>query len=196
VGLDDGWDLRRDHHRLAARNKDLLKIDEYLVAGRSFSGFLLFFLAVGEIYSIGTMVGLPGGIYAEGAGYGVWFVGYILLAYPVGYFLAPLVWRAGQRYNAMTFPDMLKGHYRNRLLEVVVGIAAVASVGGVSNVFDNAAKANPTSLNIASGEAMTFALTTIVFQVLGFITLTTPFIFTGRSEATLKAPTSRCRSTC
>ena len=65
---------------LAARGKDVLKIDEYLVGGRSFSGFLLFFLAVGEIYSIGTMVGLPGGIYAEGAGYGVWFIRYILLA--------------------------------------------------------------------------------------------------------------------
>src|SRR5215213_9325292 len=111
---------------LAARNRDVLKINEYLVAGRSFSGFLLFFLAVGEIYSIGTMVGLPGGIYAEGAGYGVWFVGYILLAYPVGYFLAPLVWRAGQRYNAMTFPDMLKGHYRNRLLEVVAALTFFA----------------------------------------------------------------------
>jgi solute:Na+ symporter, SSS family len=244
---------------LAARGKDVLKIDEYLVAGRSFSGFLLFFLAVGEIYSIGTMVGLPGGIYAEGAGYGVWFLGYILLAYPVGYFLAPLVWRAGHRYDAMTFPDMLKGHYGNRALEVVaaltffaylipwaqlqftglqialsalgfsfspeiatvvaaviafayiifsgvrapanisilkdvllfgaiviVGVAAVAAVGGVSDVFEGAARVNASSLNIASGEAMTFALTTIVFQALGFITLTTPFIFTGRSEATVK----------
>jgi SSS family solute:Na+ symporter len=110
----------------AARGQDVLKIDEYLVAGRSFSGFLLFFLAVGEIYSIGTMVGLPGGIYAEGAGYGVWFLGYILLAYPVGYFLAPLVWRAGERYGAMTFPDVLKGHYRSRLLEVVAALTFFA----------------------------------------------------------------------
>ena len=244
---------------LATRGRDVLKIDEYLVAGRSFSGVLLFFLAVGEIYSIGTMVGLPGGIYAEGAGYGVWFLGYILLAYPVGYFLAPLVWRAGKRYDAMTFPDMLKGHYRSRLLEVVaaltffaylipwaqlqftglqlalsalgfgispvtatavaaviafayiifsgvrapanisilkdillfgaivvVGVAAVSAVGGVSDIFAGAAEVNSSSLNIASGEAMTFTLTTIVFQALGFITLTTPFIFTGRSEATVK----------
>ena len=111
---------------LAARGKDVLRIDEYLVAGRSFSAVLLFFLAVGEIYSIGTMVGLPGGIYAEGASYGVWFLGYILLAYPVGYFLAPLVWRAGKRYDAMTFPDMLKGHYGNRLLEVVAAVTFFA----------------------------------------------------------------------
>lgn len=33
---------------------------------------------------------------------------------------------------------------------------------------------------------MTFVLTTIIFQAFGFITVTTPFIFTGRSEATVK----------
>jgi SSS family solute:Na+ symporter len=244
---------------LAARGRDVLQIEEYLVAGRSFSGFLLFFLAVGEIYSIGTMVGLPGGIYANGATYGIWFLGYILLAYPVGYFLAPLVWRAGERYGAMTFPDVLKSHYRSRLLEVVaaltffaylipwaqlqfaglqvalgalgfgispatativaaliafayiifsgvrapanisilkdillfgaiviVGVAAAYAAGGVSNVFDDAAQLNPSSLSIGEGQAMTFALTTIVFQAFGFIMVTTPFIFTGRSEATVK----------
>lgn len=244
---------------LAARGKDVTKIDEYLVAGRSFSGFLLFFLAVGEIYSIGTMVGLPGGIYAEGASYGIWYLGYILLAYPLGYFLAPLVWRAGKRYDAMTFPDILKGHYRSRLLEVaaaltffaylipwaqlqftglqvalsavgfglspttatmlaaaiafayiifsgvrapanisilkdfllfgaivVVGLVAVSAAGGISPIFEEATGINPTASVIPAGEAMTFALTTIVFQAFGFITLTTPFIFTGRSEATVK----------
>jgi SSS family solute:Na+ symporter len=244
---------------LAARGRDVLKIEEYLVGGRSFSGVLLFFLAVGEIYSIGTMVGLPGGIYANGASYGIWFLGYILLAYPVGYFLAPLVWRAGKRYGSMTFPDMLKTHYSSRLLEVVaaltffaylipwaqlqfaglqvalgalgfgispttatavaaviafayiifsgvrapanisilkdillfgaiviVGVAAAYAVGGVADVFGAAAKVNPSSLIVGEGQAMTFALTTIVFQALGFITLTTPFIFTGRSEATVK----------
>ncbi|MDQ4042272.1 MAG: hypothetical protein M3118_00425 [Actinomycetota bacterium] len=45
---------------MASRGRDVLQIEEYLVGGRSFSGVLLFFLAVGEIYSIGTMVGLPG----------------------------------------------------------------------------------------------------------------------------------------
>jgi SSS family solute:Na+ symporter len=244
---------------LAARGRDVLRIEEYLVASRSFSGVLLFFLAVGEIYSIGTMVGLPGGIYAEGAGYGAWFLGYILLAYPVGYFLAPLVWRAGERYGALTLPDVLKGHYGSRLLEVtaaltffaylipwaqlqftglqvalgalgfgispttatvvaaviafayiifsgvrapanisilkdillfcaivVVGIAAASAAGGISSVFESAEQINPSSSRIEGGQAMTFALTTIVFQAFGFITLTTPFIFTGRSEATVK----------
>lgn len=100
-------------------------VEEYLVGGRSFSGILLFFLAVGEIYSIGTMIGFPGGIYAKGPGYGIWFLGYILLAYPIGYYMAPLMWRAGKRYGAMTLPDIFKGHYSHRGLELVVAISAL-----------------------------------------------------------------------
>ena len=64
-------------------------VSEYLVGGRSFPAWLLYFLAVGEIYSIGTMIGLPSGLYAGGASYGIWFLGYILMAYPLGYFMAP-----------------------------------------------------------------------------------------------------------
>jgi solute:Na+ symporter, SSS family len=109
----------------ARRGKDVLNVEQYLVGGRSFSGILFFFLAVGEIYTIGTMIGFPGGIYAKGASYGIWFVGYILLAYPVGYFLAPLLWRAGKKYGAMTSPDLFKKHYSHRGLELVVTISAL-----------------------------------------------------------------------
>lgn len=98
-------------------------VEDYLVGGRSFNAIILFFLAIGEVYSIGTIIGFPGGIYAEGVGYGIWFLGYILLAYPVGYFLAPLIWRAGKKYNAMTGPDLFKYHYSSRSLELIVACA-------------------------------------------------------------------------
>ncbi|KGR78060.1 sodium:solute symporter family protein [Ureibacillus manganicus] len=93
---------------------------DYLVGGRSFGGIILFFLAVGEVYSIGTIIGFPGGIYANGVTYGLWFLGYILLAYPIGYFLSPLIWRAGKNYNAMTAPDLFKSHFSSRSLELIV----------------------------------------------------------------------------
>lgn len=100
-------------------------VHDFFVASRQFGAFLVFFLAAGEIYSIGTMVGFPGGIYAKGPTYGVWFLGYILLAYPVGYFIGPKIWRAGMRYNAITLPDLFKGHYQNRMLELVVAGSAI-----------------------------------------------------------------------
>ncbi|BDD91257.1 sodium:solute symporter [Pandoraea cepalis] len=100
-------------------------VHDFFVASRQFGAWLVFFLAAGEIYSIGTMVGFPGGIYAKGPTYGVWFLGYILLAYPVGYFLGPKIWDAGKRYNAITLPDLFKGHFQNRFLELVVAVTAI-----------------------------------------------------------------------
>jgi solute:Na+ symporter, SSS family len=238
---------------------NVVDIEQYLVAGRSFGGILLFFLAVGEIYSIGTMIGFPGGIYAKGASYGIWFLGYILLAYPVGYFLAPLMWRAAKKYGAMTLPDLFGRHFSSRGLEaltaiaaivflipwgqlqftglevaisalglnistnvaivasgamafiyialsgvrapafvsivkdicmvagiVIVGTAAVASSQGIHHLFQ-AAAAHHVSATM-SGAALTFAVTTIIFQALGFylFPFTAQFVFTARSEATVK----------
>ncbi|MFE2377042.1 sodium:solute symporter [Streptomyces sp. NPDC059398] len=112
----------------ARRGMRRVSIGEYLVGGRSFAPWLLYFLAVGEVYSIGTMIGFPAGIYAGGASYGVWFLGYILLAYPLGYFLAPLIWRAGVRYDAMTVPDVFGRHFRSRSLELVTAGALLVAL--------------------------------------------------------------------
>lgn len=106
--------------RAAARSAQ-----DYFVASRQFGGLLVFFLTAGEIYSIGTMIGFPGGIYAKGPTYGIWFLGYILLAYPLIYFIGPEIWRAGKKYNAVTLPDLFKGHFQSRFLELVVAATAI-----------------------------------------------------------------------
>jgi len=98
---------------------------DFFVASRQFGAFLVFFLAAGEIYSVATMVGFAGGIYAKGPTYGIWFLGYILLAYPLGYFLAPKIWEAGKRFNAITLADLFKGHFDSRAVELVVALSSI-----------------------------------------------------------------------
>ncbi|VWC76030.1 Na+/solute symporter [Burkholderia lata] len=100
-------------------------VHDFFVASRQFGVFLVFFLAAGEIYSTGAMVGFPGGIYAKGPSYGIWFLGYLMLAYAIGYFLGPKIWSAGKRHNAITLPDLFKGYFENRFLEVVVSASAI-----------------------------------------------------------------------
>lgn len=109
----------------SGRGRGKQSVHDFFVASRQFGTALVFFLTAGEIYSIGTMVGFPGGIYAKGPTYGVWFLGYILLAYPIGYFIGPKIWEAGKRHNAITLPDLFKGHYRSRGLELVVACASI-----------------------------------------------------------------------
>lgn len=239
-------------------------IGDFLVGSRSFGGLLVFVLAVGEIYSIGTLIGFPGGVYAKGASYGVWFIGYILLAYPIGYWLAPQIWRAGRLYGAMTLPDAAGRHFRSKGLErvlavsaviflipwgqlqltglqvamvalginlnptaavlagavlafvflllsgvrapafvsfvkdiclllaaLLIGLAAISRSGGLTDLFATAKTTGGVtgaSHFAVTGSALTFALTTIVFQALGFyiFPFTAQSIFTARSEATIK----------
>lgn len=99
--------------------------EDFLVGGRSFGGVLLFILVVGEVYSIGTVIGFPGGVYAEGAAFAIWFMGYILLGYPIGYFILPLLFKAGRRYNAVTLPDVFRGHFKSRPLELTAALLCV-----------------------------------------------------------------------
>ena len=99
-------------------------VHDFFVASRQFGTFLVFFLAAGEIYSVATMVGFAGGIYAKGPTYGIWFLGYILLAYPLGYFLGPKIWEAGKRFNAITLPDLFKGYFET-MIEVVVALSSI-----------------------------------------------------------------------
>ncbi|HEX4104616.1 MAG TPA: hypothetical protein VHX92_00140, partial [Rhizomicrobium sp.] len=71
------------------------------------------------------ILGYPGGVYAGGTGAATWFLGYILLAFVVGYFINPLIWRAGRIHGAVTLPDLFRRHFDSRALELVVASAGL-----------------------------------------------------------------------
>ena len=99
--------------------------EDFFVASGQFRSVLFFFLAVGETYSVATILGFPGGVYASGTSFVTWFLGYILLAFVVGYFLNPLIWRAGRIHGAVTLPDLFRRHYDSRALELVVTLCSL-----------------------------------------------------------------------
>src|ERR1700757_3784858 len=99
---------------LAKKGHHSTNVRDFFIASRQFGGFLVFFLSVGEIYTIATIIGFPGIIYAKGP-YGVWYLGYFMLASSVAYFINPLIWRAGKLYDAVTIADLFKGHFRNHI---------------------------------------------------------------------------------
>ena len=100
-------------------------MDDVMVAGRSFGAFMVFFVTVGETYGIGTMIGVPGAIYSKGVSYSLWFLGYILLGFVVGYFMNPAIWRMGKISGAMTMPDCFRWRYGSKALEVLVAVICI-----------------------------------------------------------------------
>lgn len=100
-------------------------LNDLMVGSRSFGAFLLFFISVGEVYGIGTMIGVPGAVYSKGSTYVLWFLGYILLAYPVGYFLNPYIWRVGKISNSVTMADTFRWRFNSRGLEMLVAVVGI-----------------------------------------------------------------------
>ncbi|WP_438383322.1 hypothetical protein ABHV46_05170 [Asaia sp. BMEF1] len=98
----------------------------FFAARGQFGAMLFFLLSVGETYSIGSVLGFPGGIAASASvEVALWFMGYILLAFPVGMLLYPRLWQVGQHYGAITLPDLLGGYFDSRLLARVTGCVLV-----------------------------------------------------------------------
>lgn len=110
---------------LAKRGVATDDIHEILVAKRGFGAFLIFFITVGEIYGIGTLIGVPGAVYAKGSSYLVWFIGYILLAYPFGYFLNPRIWRLGKIANSATIGDFFQWRFESKGLALIVTVVSI-----------------------------------------------------------------------
>lgn len=98
---------------------------DFFAAGGRLATPLYFLLAVGETYSIGSLLGFPGGIVAKGSTLAFWFVGYILLAFPIGFVLYPRLWQAGARSGAATIPDLFLDHFGSAKLERGVAILLV-----------------------------------------------------------------------
>ena len=75
-----------------------IKMDpqQYIVGGRSFGTVFLWVLLAGEIYTTFTFLGIAGLSYSQGAP-AFYVMAYGACAYVIGYFLAPAVWRVGQR---------------------------------------------------------------------------------------------------
>lgn len=110
---------------LSGRGVVSSNLNDIMVGSRSFGAFLLFFIAVGEVYGIGTMIGVPGAVYSKGSTYVLWFLGYILLAYPVGYFLNPGIWRIGKISNAVTIADTFGWRFNSRGLELLIAVVGI-----------------------------------------------------------------------
>ena len=100
-------------------------INDVLVASGSFGPALFFFIMVGEMYTTGTVLGAPGSIYSKGAGYGFWFINYIMLAYTVSYFISPAIWRLGRLSNAATVGDILGWRFDSKLVQLVVAFCGI-----------------------------------------------------------------------
>jgi len=106
---------------LSAVRRFRMNPHEYIVGSRSFGALLLWILLAGEIYTSFTFLGAAGWAYGKGAP-AFYILAYGTIAYTIGFFYLPLVWRIGKERGLLTWPDYLIDRYGSKTLGVSVAI--------------------------------------------------------------------------
>ena len=99
-------------------------VSEHVVAGRGLPLVLVFFIAVGEIYSSQSFQGQPGWGYAYGVP--ILYATMIgTMATMVAYWLGPRVWQRAKENNVFTQAQFLGHYYRSPNLRSLVSVVSL-----------------------------------------------------------------------
>jgi SSS family solute:Na+ symporter len=107
-------------------------VSEHVVAGRGLPLLLVFFIAVGEIYSSLSFLGQPGWGYAYGVPI-LWATMNGTMVAMMSYWLGPKIWQRGKEGNFLTQAQYLGASFKSpRLRAMVAAVSLIALVPYVS----------------------------------------------------------------
>lgn len=112
---------------IGARSGHDMKLEEWTVGNRSFGFLFVFLLLAGEIYTTFTFLGASGYSYGHGAP-AYYILAYGTIAYLIGYFLLPHIWRYAKSHHVVTQPDFFAHKYQSRALGVIVALVGVIAL--------------------------------------------------------------------
>lgn len=110
----------------AQKGKDM-NLEQWTVGGRGFGTLLVFLLMAGEVYTTFTFLGASSWAYGKG-GPALYILAYLSLAYVLGYWLLPAIWRIAKEKNLMSQSDLYVSKYNSPYLGVLVAIVGVISI--------------------------------------------------------------------
>lgn len=110
----------------ATRGKKM-DLEQWSVGGRGFGTVFVFFLMAGEIYTTFTFLGGSAWAYGKG-GPAFYILAYISLAYVLGYWIGPQIWRYAKQHKLMSQPDFFVSKYKSPFLGIVVSCAGVLAI--------------------------------------------------------------------
>ena len=111
------------------RRRDALdSLDEWGLGGRSFGGFVTWFLLGGDLYTAYTFIAVPGAMYALGAVSGWFAVSYTILVWPIVFVLMPRLWSVAHRHGFVTPADFVCARFGSRSLGVAVAFTGILSL--------------------------------------------------------------------
>src|ERR671916_1131394 len=98
--------------------KDMLHLDEWGLGGRSFGGWITWFLVGGDLYTAYTFVAVPALLFGAGAT-GFFALPYTILVYPLVFLPVLRMWSVSKVHRYVTPADFVRGRYGSRTLALM-----------------------------------------------------------------------------
>lgn len=112
---------------LAARRGRQMDMEQWTIGRRGFGPILVFLLMAGEIYTTFTFLGASGYAYGRGAP-AFYIIAYGVVAYALGYWFLPRVWRYARDHRLITQADFFAHRFDSRGLGIAVGLIGVVAM--------------------------------------------------------------------
>ncbi|PRY18785.1 monocarboxylate uptake permease MctP [Pseudosporangium ferrugineum] len=106
--------------------KDMAHLDEWGLGGRSFGGWITWFLIGGDLYTAYTFVAVPALVFGAGAA-GFFAVPYTVIVYPLVFLILIRLWSVSHRHGFVTPADFVRTRFDSPTLALLVAITGIVA---------------------------------------------------------------------
>jgi len=101
-------------------------LDEWGLGGRSFGGWVTWFLIGGDLYTAYTFVAVPALLFATGA-VGFFAVPYTVMTYPIAFLALIRLWSVSHRHGFVTPADFVRARFGSPTLALLIAITGIVA---------------------------------------------------------------------
>ncbi|HEU4729416.1 MAG TPA: sodium:solute symporter family protein [Kofleriaceae bacterium] len=108
------------------RPATMAHLDEWGLGGRSFGGWVTWFLIGGDLYTAYTFVAVPALLYGAG-GNGFFAMPYTVITYPLAFLALIRLWSVSHRHGFVTPADFVRARFGSPALALLVAITGIVA---------------------------------------------------------------------
>jgi SSS family solute:Na+ symporter len=101
-------------------------LDEWGLGGRSFGGWVTWFLIGGDLYTAYTFVAVPALLFGTG-GNGFFAMPYTVMTYPIAFLALIRLWSVSHRHGFVTPADFVRARFGSPTLALLVAITGIVA---------------------------------------------------------------------
>jgi SSS family solute:Na+ symporter len=106
--------------------QNMAHLDEWGLGGRSFGGWITWFLVGGDLYTAYTFVAVPALIFGAGAA-GFFAVPYTVIIYPLFFLILIRLWSVSHRHGFVTPADFVRTRFGSPTLALLIAITGIVA---------------------------------------------------------------------